>query len=177
MAGNNSPQGWTEIFNFPDRIPEMEEAIALVKNSFPAGQYDTLTVHSVLRTMIPRKINGTYIFNLRLFLHDHDIAAFFFLRKLYGPVAYCVTPGALDNVTSGDLLDQLAAICNYVKSDSNAPGLDVVPEANPPQFAHQNMADAFAAAQTAPAKLAYRGVITPGGAWPARLYRWEITLP
>jgi hypothetical protein len=176
MAGNNPPDGWHEIFNFPDSIPEIEEAIALIKNSFPPGQYDSLNVHSAIKTMIPRKINAHYIFNLRVFLHDHDIAAFFYLRKLEQPMAYCLTPGALENVASGDLLDHLVAICNYVKSDPNSPGLDLVPADNPPQFAHQNLADVFAAAQVPPAKLAYRGVITPGGAWPARLYRWEIVL-
>ena len=174
MSANDLPDGWTEVFNTPDSTPEIEEAIDLLKDSFPAGQYDSLTLHYVLQTMIPRQVNGYFLFNLRIFLHADGIAAFFFLRKRYAPVAYCLSPGADEVLDAASVLAELVALCTYMKNEPNAPVLDIVSETNPPVFAHQNLTDAFAAALQKPARLNYRGEITPGEPWPPKLHRWEI---
>jgi hypothetical protein len=136
-------------------------------------------MHNMIRTTIPRKVNGHYIMNLRVFIRKPNVCAFFFLRHIYPPTRYSLSPGALQSVSDDDVYDQLVAIGAYMNREVNNPGLEIVSETNPPAFKYSNLANAFAKALSPPAggpppRLTYAGKITVGEPWPPSLFRWDV---
>jgi hypothetical protein len=168
------PAGWIEVRNTPQGMGDLEEARLILNNSSP--QYQGLDQRYMIKRMHPRKIDGYYLFNLRVFLHSPDIAAFFFLRKRSEPVSYCLSPGAISTVAANNLLDQLVAISGFMKNEDHAPVLDTVSSVNPPAFTNQNLGVAFANAVQG-GLLTYQGIVSNADGWPARLYRWTMVLP
>jgi hypothetical protein len=185
---NNLPQHWLEVFVHPDcndppGMANLQAAYALLRATYPEDPADPnhrLSFKEMMRKMIPRKIGAYYLMNLRVFLRrengNSNMAAFFFLRKRFQPMAFCLSPAALDNVDSQFLHDELVKMGQWMQVQPNHPPAEVVSVSNPPDFPNnQNLDEAFDIAVNREGTLAYRGTIMPGDPWPDLLFRWEFT--
>jgi len=186
------PASWVEVF--PIDEPGIQAALGLLQTTFPTRyqKYHQNDVSPLQRKM--RFSQGPSLSSLRIFTWNDSaprIAAFFFLRYAYPPVAYCLSVG-IDNDTTfptGQALHkQLIAIAKFVQNfalvdivnfqninnknnsgedDMNDTGLSVI------------VRDAFihgrdhAAKKTLPPNSA--ALSQPNSlAWPPDLKRWQV---
>jgi hypothetical protein len=172
------PTGWSELES--NNVAGVTAAFALLEGTFPK-RYLHLDVAALGEKMdYTRQENSVDVPALRIFTTG-DIAAFFWLRFLYSPKAYCLTAGISAAITSAQTLhDSLYEICKYVQNEDGVQTIDIVNQRMLPANLDDTpraviVAAAFTIASDANhLELIPRSDIFPGPPWPSKLMRWEL---
>jgi hypothetical protein len=129
------PPGWSPISSSDGS--SVQSALNRLTGTFALGQYTNLNAPILQNKMQVVDSNTSLVF-LRVFsrgsLASPDISAFFFLRRLYGPLAYCLTVGADPGVATATLQSELEAICGHMRTLAGQAQLDVMHERDTPNF-------------------------------------------
>ncbi len=188
MPDPTPPKDWEELFVKAGHADFLDNALTLLKKSFPDGQYDKLDVRELMHKMAPRKnrnkkwVAGARVFHRPGAANDARICAFFFLRlKKQGvAVVYTLTAGASEQLDKFALYDALKAVCDFVAQSAgpttghDVERLELVSATQTPNPLHDNLKYAYTQAVT-DGKLDPKGQVADSGPeWPRNLNSWEF---